>query len=213
MDKDEALKLALKALEFSKPAWASGVFLDERKAQHTEAIIAIKQALAAPVQEPALVIYQGEIASSNLPKGFTGMLYTTPPAQPVPVQEPVAWTDEQMLKMWHEEHDAHKKTSSFAWYKAGLKAANKTNPPAALVQEPTVWTATRLWNRRELWTCPADIERDLLEGYTTPPAAQPALKPLTDEQIWNVAEHCEDDNRFAFARAIEAAHGIKEKNT
>jgi hypothetical protein len=35
---------------------------------------------AAPVQEPALVIYQGEIARSNLPKGFTGMLYTTPPA-------------------------------------------------------------------------------------------------------------------------------------
>jgi len=34
----------------------------------------------APAQEPALVIYQGEIAKSNLPKGFTGMLYTTPPA-------------------------------------------------------------------------------------------------------------------------------------
>jgi hypothetical protein len=45
----------------------------------------------APAQEPALVIYQGEIAKSNLPKGFTGMLYTTPPAQPAPVQEPVAY--------------------------------------------------------------------------------------------------------------------------
>jgi hypothetical protein len=44
----EALKLALEALEFSKPAWASGGFLDERKAKHTEAIAAIKQALAAP---------------------------------------------------------------------------------------------------------------------------------------------------------------------
>jgi len=41
----------------------------------------------------------------------------------------------------------------------------------APVQEPAVWTATRLWNRRELWNCPADIERDLLESYTTPPAA------------------------------------------
>jgi hypothetical protein len=44
------------------------------------------------------------------------------------------------------------------------------------VQEPAVWTATRLWNRRELWNCPADIERDLLESYTTPPAA-PVQKP------------------------------------
>jgi hypothetical protein len=40
----------------------------------------MKSMLPAPVQEPALVIYQGEIAKSNLPKGFTGMLYTTPPA-------------------------------------------------------------------------------------------------------------------------------------
>jgi hypothetical protein len=41
------------------------------------------EAQPAPVQEPALVIYQGEIAKSNLPKGFTGMLYATPPAAPV----------------------------------------------------------------------------------------------------------------------------------
>ena len=41
------------------------------------------EAQPAPVQEPALVIYQGEIAKSNLPKGFTGMLYTAPPAAPL----------------------------------------------------------------------------------------------------------------------------------
>jgi len=48
---------------------------------------------AAPVQEPALVIYQGEIARSNLPKGFTGMLYTTPPAAKRPWVE---LTDEEI---------------------------------------------------------------------------------------------------------------------
>ena len=48
-----------------------------------EWIRSMKSMLPAPVQEPALVIYQGEIAKSNLPKGFTGMLYTTPPAAPV----------------------------------------------------------------------------------------------------------------------------------
>jgi hypothetical protein len=47
----------------------------------------------APAQEPALVIYQGEITKSNLPKGFTGMLYTAAikQARSAPVQEPVAW--------------------------------------------------------------------------------------------------------------------------
>ena len=48
----EKLEQVLEALEFSKPAWASGVFLDRRKAKHTAAITAIKQAIAAPVQEP-----------------------------------------------------------------------------------------------------------------------------------------------------------------
>jgi hypothetical protein len=46
----EALKLALEALEFSKPAWAGGVFLDERKAKHTAAITALREALA---EQPA----------------------------------------------------------------------------------------------------------------------------------------------------------------
>jgi hypothetical protein len=33
-------------------------------------------------------------------------------------------------------------------------------------QEPVVWTATRLWNRKDTWSCPADIEKDLL--YAAP---------------------------------------------
>ena len=47
----------------------------------------------------------------------------------------------------------------------------------------------------------------------TPPAAQPAV-PLTDEQIEACLHHVDEDGigLFAFARAIEAAHGIKEKN-
>lgn len=40
-------------------------------------------------------------------------------------------------------------------------------------------------------------------------------KPLTDESIWQMANDCLDSVTGAvkFARAIEAAHGIKEKNT
>ena len=46
--------------------------------------------------------------------------------------------------------------------------------------------------------------------YTTLPAAQ--RKPLTDEQIEEIwVEHgCEGEDACGFARAIEAAHGIKE---
>lgn len=29
-------------------------------------------------------------------------------------------------------------------------------------QEPLVTKATRLWNNRDLWTCPADVARDLM---------------------------------------------------
>ena len=39
----------------------------------------------------------------------------------------------------------------------------------------------------------------------------PQRKPLTDEEIWNLAANCLDSvaGRLQFARAIEAAHGIK----
>ena len=78
----------------------------------------------APVQEPALVIYQGEIAKSNLPKGFTGMLYTTPPAQPAPVQEPVGYiTQARCFVHLHECTEAEAKL--YGW-----KAISIT-PPAA----------------------------------------------------------------------------------
>ena len=60
-----------------------------------EWIRSMKSMLPAPVQEPALVIYQVEIAKSNLPKGFTGMLYTTPPAAQ---RQWVSLTDEEIIK-------------------------------------------------------------------------------------------------------------------
>ena len=55
--------------------------------------------------------------------------------------------------------------------------------------------------------------------YTTPPAAQ--RQPLTDDRIGQIIEqckitlvnYCSGEKQTEFARAIEAAHGIKEKNT
>ena len=50
----------------------------------------------------------------------------------------------------------------------------------------------------------------------TPPAAQPAPVPLTPEQIDAILiglVHQNKSGAVTIARAIEAAHGIKEKNT
>ena len=67
-------------------------------------------------------------------------------------------------------------------------------------------------------TDPARIFRSSTAFYTTPPAAQ--RQPLTDEAIWRQYQalwpfHPAEEPRLAadmvtFARAIEAAHGIKE---
>jgi len=56
---------------------------------------------------------------------------------------------------------------------------------------------------------------DLFYAIRTPPQR----KPLTDEEVWDAymeisAEFdCNAVDLVEFARAIEAAHGIKEKNT
>ena len=72
--KDEALRLALEALEYPGPSW-----LEARQ----PAITAIKQALeetprVSPEPEPVATVYEGAIAKWNLPEKFTGFLYTSP---------------------------------------------------------------------------------------------------------------------------------------
>ena len=83
-----------------------------------------------------------------------------------------------------------------------------------------MWTATRLWNRKDTWTCPADIEKDLLDGRAPQPA-QPS-KPwvgLTDEEykqaeakVWAVVsmDDTEKEANREFYEAIEAK--LREKN-
>jgi hypothetical protein len=85
MDKDEALKLALAALE-CKDGWGSSI-----RSQKEKAITAIKQALAAPAQEPVAWRWtngKGWLTYGEMPhdRFESTPLYTTPPAQPAPVQ-------------------------------------------------------------------------------------------------------------------------------
>jgi hypothetical protein len=99
--KDEALKLALEALETELAVdMTNGAEVGEAAELMCEAITAIKQALAADVQEPVAWMFQhGETGRMNYlsndgmnsPSTFVEMnpryalvcpLYTTPPAQP-----------------------------------------------------------------------------------------------------------------------------------
>jgi hypothetical protein len=71
--------------------------------------------------------------------------------------------------------------------KAALEA--KDEPMAWLTDTGSVWKS---------WGKDTDVPL-----YTTPPQR----KPLTDEEIWACLP--KDPDEMAFARAIEAAHGIK----
>ena len=72
-------------------------------------------------------------------------------------------------------------------------------------QEPVAWITQngKGWLR---WHKPEDNNTDSVPLYTSPPAS----KPLTDEQIMEMYnEPRSDAEMLEFARAIEAAHGIK----
>jgi hypothetical protein len=87
MTKDEAMDLALEALEYIENNYMS------LPKSGSEAITAIKQARSAPVQEPVAFNAGVPPLYPEMKDGETiSVEYTTPPAQPAPVQEPVAWS-------------------------------------------------------------------------------------------------------------------------
>jgi hypothetical protein len=90
MTKDEALDLALEALEYIENNYMS------LPKSGSEAITAIKQARSAPVQEPvAIVDEDGVIVVCNYKYKPGDKLYTTPPAQRQRVVFPT-----MIRKMW-----------------------------------------------------------------------------------------------------------------
>jgi hypothetical protein len=82
MTKDEALDLALEALEKMAKLTGARWALEQGYAGHLEAITAIKQARSAPVQKPYRPLQDNG-------SQYFGDSWDTPPAQPAPVQEPV----------------------------------------------------------------------------------------------------------------------------
>ena len=98
MTKDEALDLALEALEVAN-SLIDGYYLPKEKAwlpEIEEAITAIKQARSAPVQSCYCLNCEAmgkELAALK--------------AQPAPVQEPVAWTVSGKITDWSKDFSAY----------------------------------------------------------------------------------------------------------
>jgi len=106
MTKDEALKLALEVMRNQ-----GDVGVDEWIAAEA----AIKQALAAPVQEPVLWLVNGVVQASDIPADYTGCLYTTQPAQPAPVQGPIEWTNKMSIDVPDQELYTTPPTAQRQW--------------------------------------------------------------------------------------------------
>ncbi len=172
MTKDEALKLALEALETS-------MYPQQKQLQ---AITAIKEALAQPEHEPVMILPDGSafgVMSFPLPDDHWLCVpneYRDGEYEPIDLPKPI---------LTHELRDAVVAAVRYAVRGATMRGQETDFDPDALVQNAVY---------------------ALCGPYTTPPQR----KPLTDEEIYDMYnEPRSDAEMIAFARAIEAAHGIK----
>lgn len=206
MTKDEALKLALKALEVATTSLAKD------RQEVLRAIIAIREALAQPE-------YTSEADTEELlklnelpePLRLAAMLEKT-------MQWPLHGKAADCLRKMH----------------AALEQ------PAQPEQEPValedVYLTIIQWDVGGGKRSRRELARRIVAKYTTPPQPEPVIdksaatriatslgwepkrKPLTDEEIGQIilqqqitlVNYVCSDKQTEFARAIEAAHGIKE---
>jgi hypothetical protein len=160
MDKDEAIALALEALEY---LMTNKTIHYTYRDKAEEAITAIKQALAAPVQEPVAWMHEwddGErvpmlrkrdVDNSDIdsPKSVRPLVFgdTTPPAaQPAPVQ-PVAQAIIHAITEYGDaraDQDANNAPTTSHERLADcirlIRAAQGSTPPAAAVLEGRDWS-------------------------------------------------------------------------
>jgi hypothetical protein len=160
--KDEALRMALEALEWISNL-ETGRFIRQKA---TEPIAAIKQALAAPVQPVKPSLWEQYHA-----------------AQPAPVQEP------ESFEQWNAKQHGDPEEIGFLQalriaYCSGQDSVMKATPPAqpAPVQ-PVAWGVFEGGNLHDMFFTREEADNMAhLKGLhaeirplTTPPAAQPAV--------------------------------------
>lgn len=124
--------------------------------------------------------------------------------QPAQQQEPVEYV-RKMIDALYENGDP-----------VSVEAAELLERMEQPEQEPAAWVETRE-DGSIYWGCETDTvisdDPSWLERPVPVYFAPPPRKPLTDEQIEDLYfDKFSMSELKAFARAIEAAHGIKEKN-
>ena len=191
MTKDEALDLALEALS----PWM------DTDADHTEqhaAYYAIKQALAAPVQEP-VAKYIGECSDGSLVQLYEDVkkgtdFYTTPPAQPAPVQEPVAY-----------EYHEYRPYGAPGEIRINAILKSRYAMPDGSTAGDYQWLIDQYRANKNTIK--------LIPLYTTPPAAQRQWVGLSQDELDAMFSNTIKGKKLVnyVARAIEAK--LKEKNT
>jgi hypothetical protein len=187
--------------------------------------------LPAPVQEPVAWTVSGTITdwskdfSAYQTKHYTRPVYTPPAA---PVQEPVNQRAHEIaLRQWeHWKQYALELQEKLVKYEGGAPMVLNTTPPAAQ-QEPVEFEDWHSANYVQPLEKYGDSYKNMhvrnrwqgwLGAKSTPPAAQPAPVPLTDEQIYAIGKELGMKCRLGgnpnidldYARAIEAK--VFEKN-
>jgi hypothetical protein len=204
MTKEEALTLALKALEHShanEPIW---------KTPHREAITAIKEALAQPEQEPVAWLTDDER------KAFERFNETCEDGEGYDVPK-------TMMKRLAEIGVIHHTSRGiYGITKFGRSLVGDTTPPQREVEH-----AMRLYKAVERLSLQAGEETEetidwlcgehggmfkLFQAYFSPRPPQRTWVGLTEQDIDIAFDDTQEGGGFDdFARAIEAK--LKEKNT
>ena len=203
-NKDEALKLALDDLiaEYHMEQSSFAKRVDD----------IFKQALAAPVQEPFgwYDMEHGEIQDVEWTRqkptyeGNWRPLYTTPPAQPAPVQEPVL---KPLSKKW--KWVLHKSFADVAGFdEEGIPSFYwKESVTKFKSGELSVPCKGKNCGSLNGWLHSAECRAEHEAQYTTPPAAQQAPSLLAFAQNFLSDYHTEDGmlSMKHYAREAQAA--------
>jgi hypothetical protein len=185
MTEREALKLALEALE-SKYIVNWGA----RHVQQDQAITAIREALAQPEHSPDCALLK--IPSKD--------------CDCQDQQEPVAW-ETFALKFANGKGLSYEKPKNLPKYLACRPLIYQPAPTSDTSKKRVDETAKHQHEKEPV------IDKSAAVRIATALGWEPKRKPLTDEDLETMAEkyvtNCYFDT-LKYARAIEAAHGIKE---